>query len=299
MPLSMPLFSSIAWTLVMASPPPTSAPLERGMPRPAPAPDSAAVHDDGEAPLAEDAPPAAPAEAAATMPPDGVEPLADWAPSAKDDHPTPVTIAQPFGNTTKLAVPQPDPRTTRIARIDFLAGPMFRVREVDPYVQTGFELGAMHGLSGSFHLGMLVASQSDDRDFFRSDALRAWEFPIGGGVVLRGKLPKRPLFGSIGLSAGMLVHRAKFEEPDRNQVVRRVDPDFRLPIRFSWTIATVGVTLALEQGYSVRSRSYSRQGAEVWSRSAYRIGFVLGLHSDVRAGRTALGRSKRRSRSRS
>ena len=130
-----------------------------------------------------------------------------------------------------------------------------------------------------------------DRDF-----VQALDFPIGVGAVARGRLRKRPLYGSIGLSAGVLVHRAKTEAG----LIHRVDPDFRLPIRFAWTGATAGLSVAIIQGWSVRSRSYERRGAAIWSRTPYRIAFVLGLHFDLMAGRaktrSSSGRRKDESR---
>jgi hypothetical protein len=156
----------------------------------------------------------------------------------------------------------------------------------------------MHGFSGSFHTGMIIAMQNDRQ--FAGNLVKAFDFPIGVGAIARGRVRNRPLYGSIGLTAGILVHRAKIEEDDQPaRVLRQVDPDFRLPIRFAWTIRGIGISLALEQGYSIRARSYSRRGAEVWARSAYRIGFTLGLHWDIMAGRTALSQSRRRVRSRS
>ena len=126
----------------------------------------------------------------------------------------------------------------------------------------------MHGLSGAFHTDFIIPT---DRQF-----VRVLDTAIGLGLILRGRLA-RPLYGSIGLSAGILVHRAKSAQLG---LIHRVDPDFRLPIQFAWTIRGVGLTLALVQGYSVRSRTYVLQGATAWHRDAYRVGIAFGVHFD-------------------
>ena len=247
--------------------------------------------------------PSTPERSASALPPDGAAPLSGDALEARArDEPTPV-IAKPFGDNatpTARASDPVDPKTTRIVRVDFTTGTIWRVREVDPMVMTSVEVGAMRGFSASFHTGMIVGINTDNRDFFRSDPVRGFDFPIGFGALARGRLRNRPLYASVGLTAGILVHRAtvpRTEDREGTQVVRRVDPDFRLPIRFAWTIAGVGITVALEQGYSVRTRSYELRGSEVWARSAYRIGFVIGLHCDTVVGRTMWSRSERRGRS--
>lgn len=214
----------------------------------------------------------------ATLPPDGAEPLG----SAIDDAAEPAPkIARPLGNGPRRERRRPEllPKSTPIVRVDLLFGPLWRLRTLDTLLQTSVEYGRVQGFSGSFHTGILIAP---DRD-----SVRALDFPLGVGAVARGRLAKRPGYASVGLTAGLLVHRAATERG----VIRRVDPDFRLPIRFAWTLATVGLSLALEQGYSVRHRSYERRGVEVWARHAYRVGFVLGLHSDFVPG------AKRRRRS--
>lgn len=149
----------------------------------------------------------------------------------------------------------------------------------------GAEIGPMRGFSGVFATAVLADP--------RRTSVKAIDVPIGGGVLFRGRLPRRPLYASIGLTAGLLVHRAKTERG----LHHAIDPDLRLPIRFAWTIATVGVSLAIEQGYSFRDRDYSRRGAVVWSKGAYRIGFMIGLHLDVVAGRARVTLPKRRARS--
>ncbi|MBC8067990.1 MAG: hypothetical protein IAG13_06615 [Deltaproteobacteria bacterium] len=179
-----------------------------------------------------------------------------------------------------------DPRRVPIVRLDFLAGPIWRLHVADALVITSVEVGRARGFSGSFHTGLILGR---DRD-----VVRVVELPIGVGAIARTRLRKWPLFASIGLTAGVFVHRAAIDD----RVIHRVDPDFRLPIRLAWTIATVGISLALEQGYSVRNRSYEQRGAQVWARHAYRVGFVLGLHSDIGLSRATMGRAGRRSRSR-
>jgi hypothetical protein len=172
-------------------------------------------------------------------------------------------------------------------RVDLLVGAVWRIEQVETMMTTSVEVGRMRGLSGVFNVSMIVAP---DRDH-----VGVLDFPMGLGVVARGRLRRRPIYGSIGLLAGILVHRATTSAG----VVHRVDPDFQLPIRFAWTIASAGLSVALIQGFSVRGRSYERQGVEVWSRQPYRIGVVLGLHFDVMAGRAKARRPGRRKKDRS
>lgn len=188
--------------------------------------------------------------------------------------------AAPWGDGPEpSSAPSPDPRKGRMVRMDVMAGPMWRVREVDAMLTTSVEWGQPHGFSAAFHTALMASRQGN--------LIRVLDVPIGAGVVLRGRLRHLPLYASVGLSAGVLVHRALVED---TEAVRRVDPDFRLPIRFAWTIAGAGVSVALEQGYSVRTRSYERRGVMLWSRHAYRIGLVVGIHFDIRAGRGRRGR---------
>jgi hypothetical protein len=178
-----------------------------------------------------------------------------------------------------------DPRKALIVRLDMLVGPVFRIRRVDTMANVGVELGRKHGFSGTFHTEMIVASDRNN--------VRVFDVPLGVGAVARGRLRNRGLYGSVGLTAGILVHRAAMTEPGtfEDRVIHRVDPDFRLPIGFGWTASSVGVSLAILQGYSVRSRTYERRGAEIWHRHAYRIGLLVGLHFDISTDRTHVRRS--------
>ncbi len=217
--------------------------------------------------------PARPLEGGTTAPEDtgldvgGAAPLQPLAGQGTDGPAVP--IAAPFGIPERRVERPLDPKATTIARLDVMIGPVWRARPLDGLFQTSVEVGRMHGFSGSFHTGFIVAS---DRE-----SVRALDVPIGVGAVARGRLRRRPGFASIGLTAGLLVHRAATDDAG---VIHRVDPDFRLPIRFAWTFATAGLSVALEQGYSVRNRSYDRRGAEVWARHAYRVGLTVGLHLD-------------------
>ena len=201
------------------------------------------------------------------MQPEAAAPLEATTP--RDDAPEKPWIARPLNSEPPPVEPPLDPKRTSIVRVDLTSGPLFRLRVPDALVATGVEYGRMHGFSGAFHTGIIIAS---DRR-----SVRGLEFPIGIGAIVRGRLPRRPLFASIGLTIGMLVHRAG---TDRG-VIRRVDPDLRLPIRFAWTIEGIGISFTIEQGYSVRGRSYEDRGAAVWARHAYRIGFTAGLHFDL------------------
>jgi len=182
----------------------------------------------------------------------------------------------PFGKFSPIRGEALDRRTTRIVRVDLLFGPAWRGTQTDAMIATSVEVGPMHGFACSFHTSVLI---SMDRDF-----VRVVDVPIGVGALVRGKLRNKPLYGSLGLTVGILVERAA----DDTQVVHRVDPDFRLPMRLAWTIAGAGLSLSVIPGYSVRSRVYERRGVELWERSAYRIGVALGMHFDAAAGRAWL-----------
>lgn len=231
-------------------------------------------------------------EPPSSLPPDGAAPLDAPVREAGVVHPEKPIVARPYGSGARPP-PPPDPRKQWIARIDVMTGPQFRKPAVDTLVATSLEYGRSHGFAGIFHTGILVGGPAiRGREFFGvdPDIPTALDFPIGVGALARARMKRRPVFASIGLTFGMLIHRAKTERG----IVRRVDPDFRVPIRFAWTIAKLGMSLAFEHGYSVRSRSYSRQGAEVWSRPAYRVGFLIGLHWDVAVPAVRGGTGSRR-----
>jgi hypothetical protein len=268
-------------------PGPVAAPLERSPPTgPAHLPPA------GTAPL--DGPQTVPNPDDSSLPNDGAEPLGEPVTKSQasgKDTPVARPIQAPLGMPRKREPPPPiDRGIQRIVRVDAVAGPVWRLRQVDALVTTSVEFGRLHGFSGSFHTSFIVAADRAERE-----AVRAIDVPIGIGGVARARMRRAPLDASIGVTAGLLVHRAATERG----VVHRVDPDFRLPIRFAWTIATVGLSLVVEQGYSVRNRHYERRGVEVWARHAYRVGFALGLHSDIMAGRAVWhrtgGRRSRRS----
>lgn len=241
---------------------------ERGSPLP----------PDGVGPL-EGASPAHAREPASSLPPDGAAPLDDVAPASGD----PPTFALPLGMGPAPETPEPlDPTTVRLVRVDAMAGAMWRIYQADPIVSTSVEFGQMHGFSGAFHTEMMVVT---DRDF-----VRALDVPIGVGAIARGRLGHRPLYGSIGLTAGILVHRAGRDEG----VIHRVDPDFRVPIRLAWTVGKIGASLALVTGYSVRDRIYERRGSYVLERHAIRVGFMVGLHWDLTVGRGVVVRRRDR-----
>lgn len=202
---------------------------------------------------------------------------------------------RPFGTGPSPEPVTPlDPNTTWMLRWDLLVGPLWRSRTTDIVLSTTAEFGQMRGFSGSFHTAMIHASPPVS--FFGPAVVRALDFPVGVGGLYRGRLRKRAMYGSVGVTAGILVHRAKI---DGDRVQRRVDPDFRLPLRLAWTIADVGASVALVGGYSVRRRTYERRGATIWSRNALRVGVVLGLHWDravrrpsTRGGSAVAGKRK-------
>ena len=200
--------------------------------------------------------------------------------------------ATPLGKAPPRPPKKPlDKKLLRLARVDLMTGPVWRSRQTDVLLSTSAEFGRMHGFSASFHTSMIV-STIPDTIFMTPVVSRNFDFPIGVGAVLRGRLRERPLYGSVGVSAGILVHRAQTE----TGLVHRVDPDIRVPLRLAWTIAGVGVSLAIVPGYSFRDRFYERRGQRVWQRYAIRIGAVLGLHWDIPAGRKGepLPRPRRR-----
>ena len=218
-----------------------------------------------------------------TLPFDGAEPLDDLPATSSALPATPLGL----GPAPTKPVP-PDPKTVGLVRIDTMVGAVWRAwkapeqeTKVDAAISTSVEYGQMHGFSGAFHTEMIVVTE---RSF-----VSALDFPIGVGAIARGRLRKRALYGSVGLTAGVLVHRASREEG----VIRRVDPDFRVPIRLAWTARRIGASLAFVTGYSVRDRIYERRGGEVLVRRALRVGLMLGLHWDVTAGRAPLSRRDR------
>ncbi len=250
-------------------------PVDGATPLEKPAPASSAASDvptHGAAPLDTDANPGSTGRGPSGLPNRGATPLGtpDWdnfEPSEERSRDAAIPLG--LGPPPDGPPPPPDPRRTNMLRLDLLVGPTMRVRAPDSMVAVGASYGRMHGFAGTFHTEVIVGS----------DALlvQAVDVPIGVGSIVRGRLKQRPMYGSVGVTAGILVHRATtFESP----LVHRVDPDFRVPIRLSWTIAGVGATLAIVQGYSVRTRSYERRGALVWRRHAYRIGILVGLHWD-------------------
>lgn len=182
-------------------------------------------------------------------------------------------IAVPFKPGPPLRPPPLDPRERRIVRIELLVGPVWRIKTTEAQVQLGLEYGRLHGFAGTFHAGMFVAP---DRDFVAVN-----DFPVGGGFLYRHRFGQRSLYGSVGVTAGILIHRAATDIG----IVHRVDPDFQVPLRFGWTVGPVGLSVALLQGFSVRTRTYSRRGTVIWERIPYRIGFAVGLHFDIGVGR--------------
>lgn len=271
------LIHAIAWAAVStaeAAPPPElpssgAAPLgSRASAAPATAsgePVAAGLPVDGADPLREQNP--AEDEAARQLPPDGADPLGDM--PGQRDPPGKVDIRRPLGSPDKPRRAL-SPRRAIMTRVDVMTGPMWRTRPVDAWLAASVESGRAHGFSGAFAIGVLPASSTG--------VINAVDVPMSAGAIARGRLRRRPLYASVGLLAGVMIHHAKTAE---NGVVRRVDPDFRLPIRFAWTIASIGLSLALEQGFSVRDRSYERRGAVVWARKAYRVGLSIGLHWDI------------------
>lgn len=290
--------STVSVALALASPADaaTSPPA-----RPSPA--VAALPDTGLAPLKRGGFAGAVAPAS-TLPSEGVDPLRAGASARYPAPPTPslptagaapldgshagaapsTSIESPFRVGPATTVDRPDPRKLRVVRIDLLVGPVWRIRPTEALFLASVEAGRLRGFSGLFNVGMILAP---DRDF-----VGVHDFPIGAGFVARRPLGRPSLSGSVGLSAGILVHRAT----TNLGVVHRVDPDLQLPLKFAWTAGSVGLSLAVLQGFSVRERAYYRRGVEVWQRIAYRVGFAIGLHFEIGAGRAQSRRAARRER---
>jgi hypothetical protein len=189
----------------------------------------------------------------------------------------------PFGQGPELPpAPRPDPRLLRLLRLDLMAGPIWRIEKVEAMVTADVEFGRAQGLSAGLHASLIVAP---DREF-----IGVLDAPLGIGAVYRGRLRERSVYGSVGLSAGILVHRARTE----SGVLHRVDPDLRLPLKLAFSAQNVGFTAALVNGFSFRARTYERRGVAVWSRIPYRVGVVLGVHFDVKAGAARTRRGDRR-----
>lgn len=170
--------------------------------------------------------------------------------------------------------PPPIPaRTDDIVRISLRFGPVFRVRPVDALLSADTTYGRVQGFSGLFHAGFVPPRSRDRRD----DRVIATEGSLGAGAALRGRLENKDLSLSLGLTAGLRIHRAHFDD----QTVHRVDPDLRLPIVGAWTIRKVGLSMALVQGYAFRTREYETRGNAAWRRTAYRISVSIGLHLDL------------------
>lgn len=217
----------------------------------------------------EDAPP----EATPLEPPlDSAEPApGERDPAASGSTPLePEPAALPPKEPERKPARGPVPRHAHIVRASLAFGPAWRIREVDPLLTAGVEYGRAHGFSGVFHASLIP------RERRRPSAVPAvTEATMGVGAVVRGRL-KRPLDGSIGLTAGIRIHRAATDIG----VMHRVDPDFTLPIQGAWTIRGIGLHVAVVPGYSVRARAYESRGEVVWRRSAFRVGLLFGLHWD-------------------
>ncbi|MEZ4428718.1 MAG: hypothetical protein R3A51_13630 [Nannocystaceae bacterium] len=309
----MPSLSSIAWAVVIAigepeapsdASPSVASPLERVFDPEAPlaghaplddagAPDEPATSlpNTGVAPLHRSDELATPAPAAAPLEAGAARPTEDPRPSA--------WVAAPLRAAELPAEPPTDLKRLHMVRLDLLVGPVWRLSKTETLITTSVEVGRVHGFSGALHASVIVAP---DRDF-----VAVVDIPVGVGVIARMRMGDSGLYGSVGLSAGILVHRAESQptfsefglEEGPRTVFHRVDPDFRIPIRFAWSVGAAGFSLALIQGFNVRARSYERRGVTVWERSAYRIGLVLGVHSDIILGRARRLRSARRRRGKS
>lgn len=179
--------------------------------------------------------------------------------------------------------PLGDRKRAHMVRVSLAFGPVWRIRDLDPVIATGVEYGRMHGFSGA--LRATFAPPERNRGL---DVPGVTEGSLALGAVVRGRVKARPLYASVGLLAGIRIHRAA----TTIGVVHRVDPDFQLPIQGAWTIRGIGLSVTLVQGYSVRQRTYESRGRSVWHRSAYRVGLLFGLHWDVMVGEGAAARRR-------
>ncbi len=228
------------------------------------------------------APQAAPYETAPTRPASGpveqtpFEEEADGKPSQKSDKRDGRARDDPDaprrGRLERAPPPIPD-RNDTIVRVSLRFGPMFRVRPIDALLSADATYGRVHGFSGLFHAGFVPPRSKD----FVTERVAVTEGSLGAGALLRGRHATKDLSASVGLTAGIRIHRAHFDD----QTLHRVDPDLRLPLVGSWTIRKIGLNLALVQGYSFRTREYETRGNAAWRRNAYRIAVLLGLHLDL------------------
>ncbi len=239
-----------------------------------PAPEDPFDLDAEPSPAPAPAPPPAPNPA--PLPSDGLSPLAPESSSPTGPGPTADEddLGGPVAPLGELPPPPPeiDPRNVWLVRTEFVFGMLWRIETTEPVVHASLEAGRLQGLSGSFHVGVIVAP---DRDF-----VSAVDVPIGAGIVARRRFFHRPVYGSVGLDGGLLIHRAGTDIG----VVHRVDPDLQLPLKFAWTPRRVGLSVVLLQGLSFRTRTYERRGVEVWRRIPYRVGLAVGLHFDIGFG---------------
>ena len=176
------------------------------------------------------------------------------------------------GRLERPPPPIPDRKDT-IVRVSLRFGPVFRVEPIDALLSADATYGRVHGFSGLFHAGFIPPRSGD----FNPQRVLVTEGALGAGALLRGRHKTKDLSASVGLTAGIRIHRAHFDD----QTLHRVDPDLRLPIVGSWTIRKIGLNLALVQGYSFRTREYETRGNAAWRRNAYRIGILVGLHLDL------------------
>ncbi|MEZ4380603.1 MAG: hypothetical protein R3A79_04615 [Nannocystaceae bacterium] len=221
-----------------------------------------------------------PSDAALGLPKSGAAPLDRRDPAAADFP----ELRVPFGAGPELPpAPRPAPRELRLLRLDLMTGPVWRLESTEPTVQGSVEFGRAQGLSAGLFASVIVAPE---RQF-----VGVLDAPVGVGPVLRGRLRERSIYGSVGLSAGVMIHRARID----SGVIHRVDPDLQLPLKVAFTAQNVGFTLAVLNGFSFRGRTYERRGVTVWSRFPYRVGVALGVHFDVEAGaaRTRSGDRRR------
>ena len=222
---------------------------------------------------------AAPAWGAASQPTGGVAPPGS-ADARSDPAGPPTGVAA--GEHASSPIEARDPsRRIEVIRLEVVVGLVWRIRTTELMSLASVEFGRLRGFSGTVQGGIIVAP---DRAF-----VVVADFPIGAGFVFRHRLGKRSLYGSVGLTAGVLVHRAVTDLG----LVHRVDPDLQVPLRFAWTIGQIGLSVALLQGFSTRTRTYVRRGTEVWRRIPYRIGLAVGVHFDIGVGRTRSRRSNR------
>lgn len=175
-----------------------------------------------------------------------------------------------FGATPVLLerAPPPPPPNPMLLRTHAALGVQGGRQFAEPTVAAALSIGRWTGPVGELR-GKIAPSSGAD--------FRALDSFVSAGMLARFAYGER-IHAAFGITGGVLIHR--FDHEDEATVVR-VDPQATVPVRLSITTRSgFGLDLVLTQTYSIRDRRYIRDGNELWSRPAYRIGGAVGCHFD-------------------